>query len=69
MLLLYIYIYVKDAAGIVTSGPKGRLFQCKGNGMVRDVFNQSQLTHLIGSLGIGHGKNNNINNTYIYKNI
>ncbi|CAO3606899.1 unnamed protein product [Cunninghamella blakesleeana] len=44
----------QDAAGIVTSGPKGRLFQCKGNGMVRDVFNQSQLTHLIGSLGIGH---------------
>ncbi|CAO3638749.1 unnamed protein product [Mucor hiemalis] len=44
----------QDAAGIVTSGPKGRLFQCKGNGMVRDVFEDSQLSNLVGSLGIGH---------------
>ncbi|KAI9365164.1 amidophosphoribosyltransferase [Pilaira anomala] len=44
----------QDAAGIVTSGPKGRLYQCKGNGMVRDVFNESQLSGLIGSLGAGH---------------
>ncbi|KAI8059438.1 phosphoribosyltransferase-like protein [Gilbertella persicaria] len=44
----------QDAAGIVTSGPKGRLYQCKGNGMVRDVFEESQLARLIGSLGIGH---------------
>ncbi|KAL1931247.1 hypothetical protein VTP01DRAFT_10384 [Rhizomucor pusillus] len=44
----------QDAAGIVTSGPKGRLFQCKGNGMVRDVFDEKQLSRLIGSLGVGH---------------
>ncbi|KAG0168296.1 amidophosphoribosyltransferase [Apophysomyces sp. BC1034] len=44
----------QDAAGIVTCAPKGRLFQCKGNGMVRDVFDETQLSHLIGSLGIGH---------------
>ncbi|KAF1799412.1 phosphoribosyltransferase-like protein [Mucor lusitanicus] len=44
----------QDAAGIVTSGPKGRLYQCKGNGMVNDVFEQSKLTGLVGSLGIGH---------------
>ena len=39
----------------MTPGPKGRLYQCKGNGMVNDVFEQSQLAALIGSLGIGHG--------------
>ncbi|KAI8368162.1 phosphoribosyltransferase-like protein [Radiomyces spectabilis] len=44
----------QDAAGIVTSGPKGRLSQCKGNGMVRDVFDEQQLSRLIGHLGIGH---------------
>ncbi|KAI9314950.1 nucleophile aminohydrolase [Dichotomocladium elegans] len=44
----------QDAAGIVTSGPKGRLFQCKGNGMVRDVFDEKQLARLIGSMGTGH---------------
>ncbi|RUS28382.1 hypothetical protein BC938DRAFT_481950 [Jimgerdemannia flammicorona] len=44
----------QDAAGIVTCGSKGRLYQCKGNGMVRDVFDQKQLTNLIGSLGVGH---------------
>ncbi|CAG8538156.1 33727_t:CDS:10 [Racocetra persica] len=44
----------QDAAGIVTCGHKGRLYQCKGNGMVRDVFDQENLQNLIGSLGIGH---------------
>ncbi|KAI9246691.1 nucleophile aminohydrolase [Phascolomyces articulosus] len=44
----------QDAAGIVTCGPKGRLFQCKGNGMVRDVFDDNQLLRLYGSLGVGH---------------
>ncbi|RCH82911.1 amidophosphoribosyltransferase, partial [Rhizopus azygosporus] len=44
----------QDAAGIVTCGAKGRLYQCKGNGMVRDVFNESQLSNLVGSLGVGH---------------
>ncbi|KAG9298429.1 hypothetical protein G9A89_008693 [Geosiphon pyriformis] len=44
----------QDAAGIVTCGNKGRLYQCKGNGMVRDVFDQQHLQNLIGNLGIGH---------------
>lgn len=49
-------IAIQDAAGIVTCGPRGRLFQCKGNGMVRDVFDGKQLANLVGSLGVGHGK-------------
>ncbi|KAL1914255.1 uncharacterized protein VTP21DRAFT_9069 [Calcarisporiella thermophila] len=44
----------QDAAGIVTCGYKGRLYQCKGNGMVRDVFDEKQLLRLIGSMGVGH---------------
>lgn len=46
----------QDAAGIVTCGAHGRLYQCKGNGMVRDVFPAPQLVKLMGSMGIGHGK-------------
>ena len=45
---------IQDAAGIITNGPKGRLFQCKGNGMVRDVFVEQQLMQLTGHQGIGH---------------
>jgi hypothetical protein len=45
----------KDAAGIVTCGAHGRMYQCKGNGMVRDVFPAPQLLKLMGSMGIGHG--------------
>lgn len=55
-LLKQLHCLMKDAAGIVTCGPKGRLFQCKGNGMVRDVFDEKQLSRLVGSLGVGHGK-------------
>jgi amidophosphoribosyltransferase len=44
----------QDAAGIITNGPKGRLFQCKGNGMARDVFNQTRMNNLIGNMGITH---------------
>ncbi|KAF9917829.1 amidophosphoribosyltransferase [Lobosporangium transversale] len=44
----------QDAAGIVTCGNKGRLYQIKGNGMVRDVFDQPKLEQLIGSMGVGH---------------
>jgi len=44
----------QDAAGIVTCGPRGRLYQCKGNGMVRDVFHDSQLLGLMGNMGLGH---------------
>ena len=45
----------QDAAGIVTCGNKGRLYQIKGNGMVRDVFDQPKLEQLVGSMGVGHG--------------
>lgn len=45
----------QDACGIVTCGPKGRFYQCKANGMVRDVFDTTALSRLIGGMGIGHG--------------
>lgn len=47
-------LLTKDAAGIVTCGDKGRLYQCKGNGMVKDVFPGTQLQALFGSMGVGH---------------
>lgn len=44
----------QDAAGIVTCGLKGRFYQCKGNGMARDVFTQQRMNNLIGNMGICH---------------
>ncbi|ETW86309.1 cysteine peptidase C44, partial [Heterobasidion irregulare TC 32-1] len=44
----------QDACGIVTCGPKGRFYQCKANGMVRDVFDANAVARLGGSMGIGH---------------
>ncbi|KAG2020147.1 L-glutamine D-fructose 6-phosphate amidotransferase [Coprinopsis cinerea AmutBmut pab1-1] len=44
----------QDACGIITCGPKGRLYQCKANGMVRDVFDATAVSRLIGSMGVGH---------------
>lgn len=44
----------QDAAGIVTCGPGGRFYQCKANGMVRDVFDANSLARLRGSMGVGH---------------
>ncbi|TFK54734.1 Amidophosphoribosyltransferase [Heliocybe sulcata] len=44
----------QDACGVVTCGPKGRFFQCKGNGMVRDVFHANSMSPLVGSMGVGH---------------
>ncbi|KAG1826900.1 phosphoribosyltransferase-like protein [Suillus subaureus] len=44
----------QDACGIVTCGPKGRFFQCKANGMVRDVFDEKAISKLIGGMGVGH---------------
>ncbi|KAE9409435.1 amidophosphoribosyltransferase [Gymnopus androsaceus JB14] len=44
----------QDACGIVTCGPKGRFFQCKANGMVRDIFDESSIRKLIGGMGVGH---------------
>lgn len=45
----------QDAAGIVTCGAHGRFYQCKANGMVRDVFNANALSRLQGNMGVGHG--------------
>ena len=45
----------QDACGIVTCGPKGRFYQCKANGMVRDIFDVNSISRLIGGMGIGHG--------------
>ncbi|KAF9014069.1 phosphoribosyltransferase-like protein [Cyathus striatus] len=44
----------QDACGIITCGPKGRFFQCKANGMVRDIFDANSLSRLIGGMGVGH---------------
>lgn len=44
----------QDAAGIATCGPGGRLYQCKGNGMARDVFTQLRMDNLVGNMGIAH---------------
>lgn len=44
----------QNAAGIVTCGPRGRFFQCKANGMVRDVFEPHNIANLVGSMGVGH---------------
>src|SRR5882724_7468801 len=48
------------ACGIATCGTKGRLYQCKANGMVRDVFDNGAIGRLIGSMGVGHGEDNSI---------
>ncbi|KAI8874213.1 amidophosphoribosyltransferase [Ramicandelaber brevisporus] len=44
----------QDAAGIITCGPKGRLYQRKGNGMVTDVFDSDAAREMAGRMGIGH---------------
>ncbi|KTW27438.1 amidophosphoribosyltransferase [Pneumocystis carinii B80] len=44
----------QDAAGIVTCGSQGRFYQCKGNGMVRDIFRDYQLRELYGNMAIAH---------------
>ncbi|KAJ1551796.1 amidophosphoribosyltransferase, partial [Cladochytrium tenue] len=44
----------QDAAGIITCAGKGRLYQCKGNGMVRDVFPKKQVLQLQGYMGVAH---------------
>ncbi|CAA7271470.1 unnamed protein product [Cyclocybe aegerita] len=44
----------QDACGIITCGPKGRFYQCKANGMVRDIFDVNSISRLIGGMGVGH---------------
>lgn len=58
----------QDAAGIITC-QKGRLFQVKGNGMVRDVFNDNNIRLLQGAMGVAHGTLHDelINSTYSIK--
>jgi len=43
----------QDAAGIATCF-EGRVFQQKGNGLVKDVFQEAQMQRLMGDMGIGH---------------
>ncbi|RNC78697.1 amidophosphoribosyltransferase [Piscirickettsia salmonis] len=43
----------QDAAGILTAS-HSKFYLRKSNGLVRDVFNQRQMTRLEGQLGIGH---------------
>ena len=43
----------QDSAGIVTYG-NGDLHARKGNGLVRDVFQQRHMLQLVGDTGIGH---------------
>jgi amidophosphoribosyltransferase len=43
----------QDAAGIVTAA-EGQLFQRKGSGLVRDVFQERHMLQLKGNIGIGH---------------
>ncbi len=43
----------QDAAGIVTCD-QGRLYLRKGNGLVRDVFQQQHMQRLTGNMGMGH---------------
>ncbi|TFK30189.1 Amidophosphoribosyltransferase [Coprinopsis marcescibilis] len=44
----------QDACGIITCGPGGRFYQCKANGMVRDVFDANSISRLVGGMGVGH---------------
>jgi amidophosphoribosyltransferase len=44
----------QDAAGIVTSDPRGRLHLRKDNGLVKDVFHTHHMIELCGNVGLGH---------------
>lgn len=45
----------QDACGVITCGHKGRFYQCKANGMVRDIFDANSISRLAGGMGVGHG--------------
>ncbi|KAF9567530.1 Amidophosphoribosyltransferase [Agrocybe pediades] len=44
----------QDACGVITCGTKGRFYQCKANGMVRDIFDANSISRLLGGMGVGH---------------
>lgn len=45
----------QDACGIVSCESKGRIYQCKGNGMASKVFHDgSRVADLPGFMGLGH---------------
>ncbi|KAL9126179.1 MAG: hypothetical protein Q9175_007957, partial [Cornicularia normoerica] len=46
----------QDACGIATCGPRGKIYQCKGNGLASKVFGAdgARVADLPGWMGIGH---------------
>ncbi|GAP91366.1 putative amidophosphoribosyltransferase [Rosellinia necatrix] len=53
--LFYLQHRGQDACGIATCGAKGRVFQCKGNGMAAKVFQEgTRVADLPGYMGVGH---------------
>jgi amidophosphoribosyltransferase len=46
----------QDAAGIMTADPSGRLHLRRGNGLVRDVFQERHMLRLRGNMGLGHAR-------------